>query len=250
MTKANALRTLTKIIDDLYVQSLEKYLKQGLIDKSNHVVSASLVSLVNLYKKGGHSVDVVKKMVNELQDKLMNSGDGFLQYQALLILFELKKSDQMAILKLLQNLAQGKVHNALAKCQLIRYIKQCFLQNPMIDQRTIKGFLGYIESALAPREDDAVQFEAAKTLCELFEVFGPVVSVEGAFSVLVQLATNSSKPVSKYGALRVMNRIASKQPGLVSSCHSELESLITDSNRSVASLAISTLLKTCNEDSV
>jgi hypothetical protein len=69
-----------------------------LIDKSNHVVSASLVSLVNLYKKGGHSLDVVKKQVNELQDKLMNSGDGFLQYQALLILFELKKNDQMAVL--------------------------------------------------------------------------------------------------------------------------------------------------------
>jgi coatomer protein complex subunit gamma len=93
MCKANALRVLTKIIDDLYVQSLEKYLKQAIIDKSNHVVSASLVSLVNLYKKGGHGLDVVKKMVNELQDKLMNSGDGYVQYQALLILFELKKND-------------------------------------------------------------------------------------------------------------------------------------------------------------
>jgi coatomer protein complex subunit gamma len=33
-------------------------------------------------------------------------------------------------------------------------------------------------------------------------------------------------------------------------CQQELENLITDMNRSVASLAISTLLKTCNEDSV
>jgi coatomer protein complex subunit gamma len=55
MNKANALRVLTKIIDELYVQSLEKYLKQALIDRSNHVVSAALVSLVNLYKKGGHA---------------------------------------------------------------------------------------------------------------------------------------------------------------------------------------------------
>lgn len=76
MYKANALRVLTKIIDDLYVQSLEKYLKQALVDKSNHVVSASLVSLVNLYKKGGHSLEIVKKSVNEVQDKLMNSNDG------------------------------------------------------------------------------------------------------------------------------------------------------------------------------
>ena len=48
--KANALRVLTKIIDDQYVQQLEKYIKQALIDKSIHVVSASLVSLINLYK--------------------------------------------------------------------------------------------------------------------------------------------------------------------------------------------------------
>jgi len=33
-------------------------------------------------------------------------------------------------------------------------------------------------------------------------------------------------------------------------CQSELDILITDPNRSVASLAISTLLKTCNEDQV
>jgi len=66
MQKANALRVLTRIIDDLYVQSLEKFLKQALIDKSNHVVSASLVSMVNLYKKGGHATEIVRKSVNEI----------------------------------------------------------------------------------------------------------------------------------------------------------------------------------------
>ena len=155
----------------------------------------------------------------------------------------------MAVLKLLYQLSQSKVHSALAKCQLIRYIKITFLQNPQIDQRSVKSFLGYIESCLT-KDDDSVQFEAAKTMCELFEVFGPIVNVEVPFQVLVQLATSSAKPVSKYAALRVMNRIASKQPNLVAVCQSELETLITDMNRSVASLAISTLLKTCNEDSV
>lgn len=47
-----------------------------------------------------------------------------------------------------------------------------------------------------------------------------------------------------------MNKIAGHQPKLVGICQTELESLITDTNRSVASLAISTLLKTCNEESV
>ena len=91
-------------------------MKQALIDKSNYIVSAALVSLVNLYKKGGHSQEIVKKSVNEIQDKLLNSGDGNLQYQALLILFELKKNDQMAVLKVLYQLTQTKLHNALTKC--------------------------------------------------------------------------------------------------------------------------------------
>jgi coatomer protein complex subunit gamma len=56
--------------------------------------------------------------------------------------------------------------------------------------------------------------------------------------------------VYKFAALRVINKIAGKQPRLVSMCQTELDTLITDQNRSVASLAISTLLKTCNEDQV
>ena len=76
MYKANALRVLTKIIDELYIQSLEKYLQQALIHKSYHVTGAALVSMLNLYKKGGHSTTEV----NQIQDKLLNSQEGSLQY--------------------------------------------------------------------------------------------------------------------------------------------------------------------------
>jgi hypothetical protein len=31
------------------------------------------------------------------------------------------------------------------------------------------------------KEDDAVQFEAAKTMCELFEILGSVIEVETPF---------------------------------------------------------------------
>lgn len=47
-------------------------------------------------------------------------------------------------------------------------------------------------------------------MCELFEVFGSTVNVELPFQILIQLASNSSKSVNKYAALRVMNRIATK----------------------------------------
>lgn len=66
--KANALRVLTKIIDEQYVQNIEKFLRQAIIDKNKHVVSTAVVSHIDLYKKKGHSAEVAKKSINELQD--------------------------------------------------------------------------------------------------------------------------------------------------------------------------------------
>lgn len=63
------------------------------MSKSDHNVSAALVSMIELFKKGGQSIDLIKKSINELQEKLISSKDGYVQYQALLILFELKKND-------------------------------------------------------------------------------------------------------------------------------------------------------------
>lgn len=47
-------------------------------------------------------------------------------------------------------------------------------------------------------------------MCELFDLLGPAISVEAAFQVLIQLAQNAGKPVYKFAALRVINKIASK----------------------------------------
>lgn len=56
---------------------MEKFIKQALNDKSDHVVSAALVSMIELYKRGGHSGELVKKSISELQEKLFASKDGF-----------------------------------------------------------------------------------------------------------------------------------------------------------------------------
>jgi hypothetical protein len=36
--------------------------------------------MIELFKKGGQSIEVVKKSVTELQEKLMTSTDGYVQY--------------------------------------------------------------------------------------------------------------------------------------------------------------------------
>jgi len=73
--------------------------------------------------------------------------------------------------------------------------------------------------------------------------------LQPAVSVL-QLFLSSSKPVLRFGAVRAINQIALKNPLSVTNCNLDMENLISDQNRSIATLAITTLLKTGNESSI
>jgi coatomer protein complex subunit gamma len=70
-----------------------------------------------------------------------------------------------------------------------------------------------------------------------------------AISVL-QLFCSSPKPALRFAAVRTLNKIAIAHPTSVTNCNVDLENLITDSNRSIATLAITTLLKTGAESSI
>ncbi|POI27764.1 hypothetical protein CIB84_008486 [Bambusicola thoracicus] len=79
-----------------------------------------------------------------------------------------------------------------------------------------------------------------------------------AYCMLIRIASKllkeseegSPKPVLRYAAVRTLNKVAMKHPSAVTACNLDLENLITDSNRSIATLAITTLLKTGSESSV
>lgn len=77
----------------------------------------------------------------------------------------------------------------------------------------------------------------------------------------LQLFCSSPKAALRFAAVRTLNKISIKHPqavrslrfiyvAQVMSCNVDLEKLITDSNRSIATLAITTLLKTGAESSV
>ena len=59
--------------------------------------------------------------------------------------------------------------------------------NAALDKRTAQTFVQYIESCLT-KDEDVVQFEAAKSMCELFDLIGAGINIENAFQVLIQLA--------------------------------------------------------------
>ena len=69
-------------------------------------------------------------------------------------------------------------------------------------------------------------------------------------STVLQLFLSSPKPVLKFAAIRSLNKLSQTHPGAVAGCNLDIENLITDANRSIATYAITTLLKTGNEASV
>ena len=104
-----------------------------------------------------------------------------------------------------------------------------------------------------------VIYEAASTIVSLKCVTSKELS--SAVNVL-QLFISSPKPVLRYAAVRTLNKVRSifiylsikklfffclkiaiQYPAAVTACNVDLETLITDSNRSIATLAITTLLK-------
>jgi len=90
-------------------------------------------------------------------------------------------------------------------------------------------------------------YEAASAIVNMSDVqpreLAPAVSV-------LQQYCSSPKPSCRYAGVRTLSKIAVKYPAAVTACNLDLENLITDSNRSIATLAITTLLKTGSESSV
>lgn len=94
---------------------------------------------------------------------------------------------------------------------------------------------------------EMVNFEAAKAICSLRDVTDA--EMTQAIHTL-QLFLTSPRAVTKFAAIRILHNVASFKPQAVQSCNPDIETLISNSNRSIATFAITTLLKTGNEGSV
>jgi coatomer subunit gamma len=104
----------------------------------------------------------------------------------------------------------------------------------------------FIESCLR-HKSDMVIYEAASAIVSL--KCTTTKELASAVGVL-QLLCSSPKPSLRYAAVKTLNKISITHPAAVAACNLDLENLITDQNRSIATLAITTLLKTGNESSV
>ena len=128
---------------------------------------------------------------------------------------------------------------------LIRYTSK-LMHDESNDGELAKAGYSFLEGSLRHRSEMVI-FEAAKAICTLPGVTAQDLSP--AVSVL-QLFLGSTKPTVRFAAIRVLNQVSLFHPMAVVKCNEEMELLIGDSNRSIATLAITTLLKTGNESGV
>ncbi|KAI5779117.1 adaptin N terminal region-domain-containing protein [Geopyxis carbonaria] len=256
--RANAIRALCRIIDGTTVQAIERLLKTAIVDKTPSVSSAALVSSYHLLPTAR---DVVRRWANETQEAVMlgskssgfslgfgssaasaPQGSGMTQYHAIGLLYQMRAHDRMALVKMVQQFSGGQVKNPAAVVMLVRLAAKIAEE----DQGLRKPMYQLLDGWLRHKAE-MVNFEAAKAICELRDVTDA--EVAPAIHVL-QLFLTSPRAVAKFTAIRILHRFATIRPSAVNVCNMDIETLISNSNRSIATFAITTLLKTGNEASV
>ncbi|KAG5965589.1 hypothetical protein E4U57_003867 [Claviceps arundinis] len=258
--RPNAIRALCRIIDATTVQSIERVMKTAIVDKNPSVSSAALVSSYHLLPI---AKEVVRRWQSETQEAAASSksSGGFslgfssssgqmpmnnstmAQYHAIGLLYQMRMHDRMALVKMVQQFsAAGAVKNPAATVMLVRLASQLAEEDASLRKPMMQLLDGWLR-----HKSEMVNFEAAKAICDMRDVSDNEVSQ--AISVL-QLFLTSPRAVTKFAALRILHNFASFKPTAVSICNPDIELLISNSNRSIATFAITTLLKTGNEASV
>jgi coatomer subunit gamma len=238
--RANSMRVLAKIIDAAMLGAIERYIKQAIVDRNAFVASSALVAGANLFRT---CPDVVRRWINEVQEAVTSVND-MVQFHALSLLYTIKQHDRLAVSKTVQQLSKGSQRSPLATCLLIRYTRN-LLQEDM-NSTNAKAAYQFLETCLR-HKNDMVIYEAAKAICNLPGVESSDLSP--AITVL-QLFLSSPKASLRFSAIRTLSSVATRHPLSIAKCNDDMESLVGDSNRAIATLAITTLLKTGSESSI
>lgn len=236
---------------------LERYFKQMIVDRDDYVSSAALTSSLSLLNRVPATVDTISRWVGELQT-VLTSRSSMVQFHALALLKAIRKHDRLAVSKVVQQLIRGGpgsgMKSPLGICLLVRYVHSLLLAEPASAAQASSGgvpsqyqiYFEFLESCMR-HKNEMVVLEAARAVCALPNVTARDLSP--AITMLHMFIT-SPKPSLRFAAVRTLHKLAAVHPSVVAKCNEDLEALISDANRAISTLAVTTLLKTGSEASV
>ena len=165
------------------------------------------------------------------------------QYHAVGLLYQMRAHDRMALVKMVQQFgAPGVVKSPAGVMMLVRLAAKLIEEDPNLRKPMMQLLDGWLR-----HRSEMVNFEAAKAICNVQNVTDSEM-IQAIHSL--QLFLTSPRAITKFSAIRILHNVASFKPNMVQTCNPDIETLISNSNRSIATFAITTLLKTGNEGSV
>lgn len=254
LVKPNAIRSLTAVLDESTAFSAERLLKSALVSRHPSISSAALCTSYNLLPIAEVTV---KRFANETQEAVVDlksfphknlvgeyypNSTFITQYHALGLLYQLKKNDKMALLKMVRQFSNNNtLKNQLAKIELVKLVNELINK----DSQLFVDFQPLLMEWLSNKHE-SVQLETAKLITNFATHNSRLISSELFASAVTTLQSLLTVPrvSAKFAALRILNRISMVSPEKIVVCNPELESLINDPNRNISIYAITTLLKT------
>lgn len=248
LCRANALRVHSQVIDSSMLEQRARLFRQAIVNKNSHIASSALCAGIRMYPQNR---DVVKRWQNETREA-SKSSSKMVSFHALHLLYRMCATDRRAVARLVTSMISRPPESPLARCLLIRYAFSC-IAGMSATETSSSGSAGrlmldFIKDQIKQYKNPMVMFEAAKCLCHLPGATESDLTI--AMNVLQEFL-NSPRPVQRFAAVRALSSIVNKFANILSpSCTVDLEHLITDGNRNIATLAITTLLQTTAEYSI
>jgi len=242
--RANATRVMPKVMDGSMVANIERFLKQSVVDRNPLVVTAALVAGAQFLKT---APEVIKRWTAELQQAL-ESPYPLVQFHALSLIYRTKMADRVGFLKVLAQCSQTQTapRATLPLMLQVRTVARQ-LRTEATPTPALLVFLFECLNSSARDATGIVTLEAARGLAALHSLSAaqmqPVVVVLASY-----LASNVA--AARFAAVRTLADVVTRWPALVVPYAAALEKLVADPNRSVATYAVTTLLKAGAEGTI
>ena len=202
--RASALRALCQISDASTFTSIERYMRQSVVDKHPVVASAALTSLIRISQV---NTEIVRHCTNEIQEAL-NSDSPMVQYHALALRYMSCKNDRLATLRLLITCIKQGLKSPLAICLLLKILANYINESPANEET--KSYMAYIRDCMNHRSE-MVEYEAGNAIVSITKDASKLQknSVTAAVSHLRNFLS-SSNSVLRFAAVSSLNESAAK----------------------------------------
>ncbi|EPY37516.1 coatomer gamma subunit [Angomonas deanei] len=238
--KSNAIRTLYAVMDNTMYSALDRTIVECMNSRSPLVVNAALVTGLHVAHV---NPDMPKKWATQITEVMKDRSKA--QYPAIALLHRIRKNDRLSVMRMIEQAKDSQIRSPLALCLLIKLCTE-LMQEDFDNSLDIYRFV----SSLTQHNSDLVMLEAVKSICSLRNITDKEVSPAVMVLHLYLSTTSNYNAVSMFAALSQLSQVATTHPAAVSPLNDTLETLVLNPNRVIATLAITTLLKTGTEKTI